>query len=186
MTRGIEGRIKVQRTETAARSVSVRAYVPSTLRLLRDARSRGGFGPAPVSAHAVTSALQALGQGAAEEELEWAASVAASLDSLRLLASEPAGSGELRRVVAAVDVSSVLPPHDRGPEDVPSAVALHEVPMRRLAALLVDGPDARPHVQAARNALASGAPEDDPVVERCLDEELGWWAASELDVLLDG
>jgi len=166
--------------------VTVRAYVPTTLRQLRDARDRGGFGPAPVGAHAVTAALRALGEGTAEEELEWAASVAASLDSLRLLASEPAGSGTLRRVVAAVDVTSVPAERGPGPQDAPSALLLHEVPMRRLAALLVDGPDARAHVQAARNALASGAPEDDPVVERCLDEELGWWAASELDVLLDG
>lgn len=171
-------------TGTAAR-VTVRAYLPTTLRLLRDARDRGGFGPAPVAAHGVTAALRALGQGAAEEELEWAASVAASLDSLRLLADDPSASTELRRVVAAVDVPSA-PERRPGPEDTPSALVLHEVPMRRLAALLVDGPDAEPVVRAARDALANGAPEDDPVVERCLDEELGWWAASELDVLLDG
>jgi hypothetical protein len=60
------------------------------------------------------------------------------------------------------------------------------VPLRRLAALLVDAPGAEGVVRAARDALVGGAPEDDPVVERCLEEELGWWAASELDALLDG
>ena len=163
--------------------MTVRAYVPTTLRLLREARERGRFGPAPVAAHAVTPALTSLGDGAGEEELEWAASVAASVDSLRLLGrEEDLGDGALRRVVAAVDVPAAEP----GPADDPSAVVLQEVPMRRVAALLVDAPDAAPLVRAARDALAAGAPEDDPAVERCLDEELGWWAASELDVLLDG
>ena len=167
--------------------MTVRAYVPTTLRQLREARTWGRFGPAPVAAHAVTPALAALGAGASEEELEWAASTAASVDSLRLLV----GEGEeddtgLRRVVAAVDVPSAQPA-EAEPGSAPlSAVVLQEVPLRRLAALLVDTPDAAPRVRAARRALASGAPEDDPAVERCLDEELGWWAASELDLLLDG
>ena len=162
--------------------MSVRAYVPTTLRLLREARERGGFGPAPVAAHAVTPALVALGEGAGDEELEWAASVAASLDSLRLLAAgtEQDDAG-LRRVVAAVEVAGFEPTGG----DVASAVVLHEVPLRRLAALLVDAPDASRLVRAARDALGAGAPEDDPAVERCLDEDLGWWAPSELGVLLD-
>ena len=170
--------------------MTVRAYVPTTLRRLREARERGRFGPAPLAAHAVTPALVALvddetgGAGrAGDEELEWEASVAASLDSLRLLAAEPEEEGPLRRVVAAVDVPTAEP----GPGDEASAVLLpHEVPLRRLAALLVDTPDAAPLVRGARDALAGGAPEDDPAVDRCLDEVLGWWAASELDALLDG
>ena len=167
--------------------MTVRAYVPTTLRLLLEARERGGFGPAPVAAHAVTPALVALGEsegeGAGDEELEWAASVAASVDSLRLLAAgtERDDPGP-RRVVAAVEVAGFEPTVG----DVASAVVLHEVPLRRLAALLVDAPDAARVVRAARDALAAGAPEDDPAVERCLDEELGWWAPSELEILLDG
>ncbi len=170
--------------------MTVRAYVPTTLRQLREARERGRFGPAPLAAHAVTPALVALADdetgGSPQvggEELEWTASVAASLDSLRLLVAEPEeGGGVPRRVVAAVDVPAVEP----APADGPSAVRLHEVPLRRLAALLVDTPDAAPRVRAARDALAGGAPDDHPAVDRCLDEELGWWAASELDALLDG
>ena len=170
--------------------MTVRAYLPTTLRLLRQAREHGRFAPAPLAGHAVTPALTALGEGASEEELEWAASVAASLDSLRLLAQQAAGAAPgseeeaagLRRVVAAVDVAVVEP----APGDDPSAVVLREVPLRRLAALLVDAPDAAPLVRAARDALGAGAAEDDPAVERCLEEDLGWWSASELDVLLDG
>jgi hypothetical protein len=169
------------------RPVTVRAYLPTTLGLLREARVRGGFGPGPLAAHAVTPALQALGQGVGEEELEWAASVSASLDSLRLLAGER-GDDQPRRVVAAVDVTAFREvaesTGDAGAESAPSAVVLPEVPLRRLAALLVDGADAEPVVRAARDALTGGAAEDDPAVERCLDQELGWWAASELDTLL--
>jgi len=164
--------------------VTVRVYLPTTLGRLREVRAQGGFGPAPLAAHAVTSALEALGEGAGDEELEWAASVAASLDSLRLLRDEP--GEDPRRVVAALEVAGSVEPGPTG-DEVPSAVVLrHEVPLRRLAALLVDAPGAVDVVRAARDALASGADEDDPAVERCLDEELGWWAASELDALLDG
>jgi hypothetical protein len=89
-------------------------------------------------------------------------------------------------VVAAVDVPGPAQ-ESPGADEAPSAVVLrHEVPLRRLAALLVDAPAAGAVVRAARDALAGGAPEDDPRVDRCLDEELGWWAASELDTLLDG
>jgi hypothetical protein len=165
--------------------VTVRAYLPTTLRLLREARERGRFGPAPLAGHAVTPALAALGdeagEGAGAEELEWAASVAASLDSLRLLAHDSVGDqAGVCRVVAAVDVPAVEPRAG----DEPSGVVLQEVPLRRLAALLVDAPGAAPLVRSARDALAAGAEADDPAVERCLDEDLGWWAASELDVLL--
>ena len=163
--------------------MTVRAYVPTTLRLLAAARDRGRFGPAPLAAHAVTAALRALDADAGDEDLEWAASTSASLDSLRLLVHESATEeAHLRRVVAAVDVPTLEP----GAGGDPSAVVLREVPLRRLAALLVDAPDTAPTVRAARDALASGAGEDHPAVERCLDLDLGWYAASELDLLLDG
>ena len=166
--------------------MSVRAYLPTTLPLLRQARDRGRFGPAPVAGHAVTPALSALGEGIGDEELEWAASIAASWDSLRLLAQDPSvADAGLRRVIAAVDVPAVEPPPEPSEGD-PSAVVLHEVPLRRLAALLVDAPDAAPVVRAARDAVSAGAGEGDPAVERCLEAGPGRWAASELDGRLDG
>jgi len=184
-----EGEVHARGATEAADLVTVRAYVPTTLDLLREVRARGAFGPAPVAAHAVTPAVQALGQGAGEEELEWAASVTASLDSLRLLA-EGHTDHQPRRVVAAVDVTAFQQvgqgTNPVAPEGEPSSVVLPEVPLRRLAALLVDAAEAEPLVRAARDALGAGAPDNDPAVERCLDEELGWWAASELGALLDG
>jgi hypothetical protein len=43
-------------------AVTVRVYLPTTLARLREARTRGGFGPVPLAGHAVTPALEALGQ----------------------------------------------------------------------------------------------------------------------------
>lgn len=154
-----------------ARTPLVRVYLPLTSSLLRRAREEGAFGPAPLAAQAVTPALEAV-VGGDQEECEYAAMTAASLESLRRLGPDD----EPRRVVAAVDVPSWEP---RGAE--PGDVLVREpVPWRRLAAVLVDGDEAVSDVATARG---SG---DDDLVERCLDHELGWFAAQEVDQLLAG
>lgn len=157
-------------------SRTVRAYVPTTLSRLRAAREAGRLGPAPVLGHAVTAELEAAGGGADVEELEYIATTAAALDALRLLSEQE----PMLRAVAAVDV---------GAGEVVagelSHVRLPQVPLSRLAAVLVDSPNAAADVAAARAALADGAGEDDPAVERCRDHDLLWYAAQELGSLLD-
>lgn len=151
---------------------AVRVYLPMTAGLLREAVEQGRFGPAPLRGHAVTAALTAELVDGDEEEWEHAAMTAAALDAVPLLAP---GDPPLR-MVAAVDVSGYDPSPDPDPE--PSAVSLpHEVPLRRLASVQVDAPDAEPEVAAARDGV-EGA------VERCLDHELGWYAAQEVGDLL--
>src|SRR5918993_3880175 len=102
-----------------ARTAHVRVYLPLTASLLRRARDDGGFHEPPLVAHAVTPELvQELGEPAPdEEESEYAALTAASLESLTLLRpDEPP-----RRVVAAVDV----PAWEARPEaEHPSAVSV--------------------------------------------------------------
>ena len=110
-----------------------------------------------------------------EETLEHAVAQAAAQDALRLLTEED----RPLRLVAALEVDRVEP----APGEDPSLATAAELPLRRLAAVLADSPDAAADVTAARAALADGA-EDDPVVERCLAHELGWYAAQELDPLL--
>ena len=61
-----------------------------------------------------------------------------------------------------------------------------EVPLRRLAAVLVDSADAEADVAAARDARLAGAEDAGRLVEACLDHELGWCAAQEVDDLLGG
>ena len=150
-----------------------RVFIPMTATRLREAQVRGSFGPAPLRAHAVTPAVaEALDD---EEEREYAALTAAALDAVALLRDvEPPF-----RLVAAVDVGGWEPDES----DDPTAVRLaHEVPWKRLAAVLADSPDAVPTVARA----AAGKRQDDAALEACLDHELGWFATQEVDALLLG
>jgi len=158
--------------------VTTRVYLPSTLGRLGSFVADGGIGPAPLAAHAVTEEVRRGLADAGEEEWEYAASSAASLASVGLLdRDEPA-----RRVVIAVDVPKE--PQVGDPED-PTAVRVDEVvPLRRVAAVLADAPDAEGTVAAAREALAGDSDDADRLLERCLDHELGWWATQEIGDLL--
>ena len=157
--------------------MTTRVYVPSTLGRLRAIVTADGIGPAPFVGHAVTPVVREELADLGEEEWEYAASTAAAQSSLALLHDdEPA-----RRVVVAVDVPSVRP---AGTED-PTVVEVDAVvPFRLVGAVLADAADAEEHVRAARDALAAGAPDAHRLVERCLDHELGWWAAQEIGDLL--
>ena len=157
--------------------MTIRVYVPSTLGRLRAIVTADGIGPAPFVGHAVTPAVREELADLGEEEWEYAASTAAAQSSLALLHDdEPA-----RRVVVAVDVPSV---RLAGTED-PTVVEVDDVvPFRLVGAVLADAADAEEHVAAARDAVAAGAPDAHRLVERCLDHELGWWAAQEIGDLL--
>ncbi len=154
--------------------MSRRVYLPVTATGLRAARDRGAFGPAPLPGHAVTPAVAA--ELDDDEEREYAALTAAGLAAVRLLTDDDPPL----RLVAAVDVTDWEPVD----HDDPTAVRLpHEVPWRRLAAVLADAPDAAATVAGARSA-ASGP--GDAALEACLDHELGWFATQEVDALLQG
>lgn len=147
-------------------------YLPLTIPTLRLARENGGFDPG-LASHAVTPDLvEALGEPPPDqEESEYAALTAAALESLDMLRSDEPP----RRVVAAVDVPAW---ERREADDVPSAVLVPTpVPWRRVAAVHVDGEEAAADVAAALGG-------DPDAVERCLDHELGWFAAQEVDELL--
>ena len=156
----------------------VRIYVPSTLRRLGHIVTANRIGPAPFAAHAVTGALREAYPDGGEEEWEYAAASAAAQASVGMLADD-----ELpRRVVLAVDVPSV----GAADSDDATEVRVHEaVPVARLAAVLADAPDAEADVAAARDALAAGAEDLEPLLERCLDHELGWWGTQEIGALLE-
>jgi hypothetical protein len=155
--------------------VSERVYLPMTATRLREAQVRGSFGPAPLRAHAVTPAVADALED--DEEREYAALTAAALAAVPLLAADEPPL----RLVAAVDVGA-WEPDDR--DEDPTAVHLaHEVPWKRLAAVLADSPDA---AEAVGRARAVGARTDDPALDACLDHELGWFAAQEVDALLLG
>jgi creatinine amidohydrolase/Fe(II)-dependent formamide hydrolase-like protein len=158
-----------------------RVYVPSTFTLLQDVVQGGGVGPVPLRAHAVTAALREAYAEGSDEEWEYVASTAAAQTALALLVQ-----GDVpRRVVLAVDAETVRQVDDPDP----TVVEVDDpVPLRRVAAVLVDGEDAVDDVAAAVAALADagrGEAEVDAVVERCLDHDLAWYASQEIPDLLD-
>jgi hypothetical protein len=165
---------------------SGRVYLPLTPDALRRARDEGRFGPAPLRGHAVTAALvaalDASGEGATDEESEYAALTAAAVDALSLLGPED----RPLRVVVAVDVAEWETGQGGDDEPVSLVTVSHEVPIRRLASVQADSPDASTDVAAARDAVAAGGDDAEAMVETCLDRELGWYAAQEIDLLLDG
>lgn len=164
--------------------MSTRVYVPSTLSRLRAVLAAGLVSPGPFVAHAVTAAVRDALADSGEEEWEYAAATVAAQSSVALLTEdEPA-----RRVVLAVDVpAGPADPAGDGPD--PEDPTLVEVgaaaPVRWLAAVLADSREAETVVAAARDAVARAAPEADRLLERCLDLELGWWAAQEVEMLLE-
>jgi len=158
--------------------MSVRVYVPSTFAALRAVVQSDGVGPAPFPAHAVTDAVRADLVDGGDEEWEYAAAVAAAQSAVELMLEGDVA----RRVVIALDVGSVR----TVVSDDPTLVEVDEVvPMRRVAAVLADDAAAVSDVAAARDALADGAGDAERLLERCLEHDLGWWAAQEIGDLLD-
>ena len=159
----------------------MRIYVPATPGLVRQMVSGGELGPARLVGHAVTPALRAGWPDSSEDELEYAAMLAAAQDSIGLLdAEDPA-----RRVVVAVDADA--DPGSVTGSGTTGVTVTGPLPMRAVAAVHVDSPDAESAVAAARSAWPA-AEQGDPhallVVEACLDHELGWYATQEVDDLV--
>lgn len=165
--------------------MSTRVYVPSSMSGLRDLVTSDGIGPAPFVAHAVTDDVRAGYADGGEEEWEYAATAAASRSSLALIGEED----DARRVVVAVDAETLLPTEGPAAEADPTLVTVADVvPFRRIAAVLVDLPEAADDVRAAVEAWPKAEEGDDDaeaVVDRALDHELAWYAAQEIGDLLD-
>lgn len=175
---GFEGR------NTMADSV-IRVYVPATLSVVRALREAKELAP-PRQAHAVTPALREWYANGDQEELEYVAFTRAAQDALPLLRAD--GEAPRRRVVLSVD----LPPEAvRGAEQTLGSSRVEviaPVSLAALAAVHVDDGNAVADVTAAvavvSRALA-GEEDAEFVVDSVEDNELAWFAPSELDQLLD-
>jgi hypothetical protein len=170
-----------------------RVFVPldvARLGGLLESASPAGADPVVVAAgdavHAVTAGLRADFPDADEEELEYLAMTAAAQASV---AGVP-GEGPFRRLVLALD-AALAGAGAAGPaaaEEDPTRVQVAEE--RRLGHVVaahLDGPgatdDVRRAVEEGRRRAGEADAEGDGaagVLERCLDHELGWYAASEL------
>ncbi len=110
----------------------IRIYVPLDEAALTMLRNRREIGPAPVQAHAVTSAHDRAGLTTDDEALEYAAllAAAAQADGMR------PGAG--RRVVAAADVEPALV-EEVPDDDVATRIEVDApVPLRRIVSFHVD------------------------------------------------
>jgi hypothetical protein len=168
----------------------VRVYLPATTNVLRTLMDEGRL-TGPLTAFAVTPGLRdfyALSDaGADEEELEYAALLAAARASLRLIDVDP--SAARRRVVLAADVpgSAVTevedPDADRGAVRISGDVALAAV-----ASAHVDGAEAEDDVRAAVGVVLEadlGSEDAQFVVDQAEGHELAWYATQEIGTLLE-
>jgi hypothetical protein len=159
----------------------LRVYVPATLPLLSEWLAAGQA--PPLTATAVTPGLREWYREGNDEELEYAAQVAAARLSLALLSADP--RAPRRRVVVAADVPDAdvaITAPGVGASRAHVAVGC-AVPLASWASALVDDDDAQAAVSAAVTALAAAEAGDEDaqfVVDEAEAEELGWWAVQEL------
>jgi hypothetical protein len=140
----------------------------------------GTVGPAPLAAHAVTPALRREWGDADDEELEYAALMAAAFDSLGRIAEAGATP---RRVVVAADVDAA----DVELGDDETAVrVLVAVPRNRCSAVHIDDADAEGEIAVAIGHLPEAYAGDGPALAAVslMAHELMWFATQEIPDLL--
>jgi hypothetical protein len=168
----------------------VRVYLPATTTVLRTLVDDGRL-PGPHTAFAVTPELRSFytlsDAGADEEELEYAALLAAARASLRVLDLDPFAAR--RRVVLAADVPdgavTVLddPDVDRGAVRVEADLTTADV-----ASVHVDDAAAEDDVRAAVGVVLEadlGSEDAQFVVDQAEGHELAWYASQEIGPVLD-
>jgi hypothetical protein len=164
----------------------MRVYIPTTLTAVRAALDAAEFGPAPLTAFAVTPALREWYAEGDTEELEYVALTEAARASLRLLDADRAAAR--RRVVVAADVPDgwvrQRPDLDRAVVEVASAV-----PLGKVVSAHVDDAAAHDAVAAAADAVVAADLGDDDAqftVDEAEGHELMWYATQELGPLVAG
>ena len=168
----------------------MRVYLPATTSVLGTLVDDGRL-TGPLTAFAVTPGLRefyALSDaGADEEELEYAALLAAARASLRLVDVDP--SAARRRVVLAADVPDAAVTEVEDPDADRGAVRIAgEVARRDVASAHVDGAEAEDDVRAAVGVVLEadlGSEDAQFVVDQAEGHELGWYATQEIGTLLE-
>lgn len=162
----------------------MRVYLPLTVAGLGDLHRSGRIAPAPLRAHAVTSALRASFGDADDEELEYAALMASAYDSLLAIA---ATSGEPRRVVVAADVDDSAVGPDPTADDDPTAVVVSgDVGISQCRSVHVDDADAEGEIVLALAHLPEAQAGDGRALAAVslVEHELMWFATQEIPDLL--
>ena len=163
----------------------MRVYVPATTRILRALVDDGELGPAPLTAFAVTPELREWYTDGDIDELEYAALLEAARGSLRLLDDDP--TSVRRRAVVAAEVPDdqvdVRPDLDRAVVRVTAPI-----PLRLVAAVHLDGPEAEKAVRAAADAVLEaelGSDDAKFLLDEAEGHEMLWYASQEVGRLLE-
>jgi hypothetical protein len=162
-------------------------YLPATTtvlqRLLDEGRLEG-----PHTVFTVTPQLKEFYElSESDEELEYAALLAAARASLRLMDVDPMAAR--RRVVLATDVpdDSVTPIEDDA-ADAGAARTTAGIALREVASAHIDVSDAEDDVRAAVNVVLEadlGSEDAQFVVDQAEGHELAWYASQEIGPALD-
>jgi hypothetical protein len=172
----------------------VRVYVPATTTLLRDLVDEGRLA-GPLTAFAVTPEMRHFyavsDAGADDEELEYAALLAAARASLRLIDVDPLAAR--RRVVLAADVpdataTALDDPASGSDADRGAVRVTGDVPLSAVASAHVDDAAAEDDVRAAVSVVLEadlGSEEAQFVVDQAEGHELSWYATQEIGPVLE-
>jgi hypothetical protein len=162
-------------------------YLPATTtvlqRLLDEGRLEG-----PHTVFTVTPQVKEFYElSESDEELEYAALLAAARASLRLMDVDP--MAVRRRVVLATDVpdDSVTPIEDDA-ADAGAARTTAGIALREVASAHIDVSDAEDDVRAAVNVVLEadlGSEDAQFVVDQAEGHELAWYASQEIGPALD-
>jgi hypothetical protein len=168
----------------------VRVYLPATTTVLRTLADEGVL-PGPHTAFTVTPQLRrfyAVSDAEADdEELEYAALLAAARASLRLIDVDPLAAR--RRVVIAADVpDAAVQPLDDEDADPGAVRVTADVRLRDVASAHIDGAEAEDDVRAAVAVVLEadlGSDDAQFVVDQAEGHELGWYATQEIGPALE-
>lgn len=168
----------------------MRVYLPATTTSLRTLVDEGVL-PGPHTAFAVTPQLREFYElsdaEADEEELEYAALLAAARASLRLIDNDPTAAR--RRVVLAADVpDAAIQPIDDPDTDRGAARVDADIEVRAVASAHIDGAAAEDDVRAAVNVVIEadlGSEDAQFVVDQAEGHELAWYARQEIGTALE-
>ena len=164
----------------------MRVYLPATTtvlqRLLDDGQLEG-----PLTVFAVTPELREHYEFSDDEELEYAALLAAARASLRLIDVDPTAAR--RRVVLAADVpdASVTPIEDDA-ADAGAARVRADVPMSAVASAHIDLAEAEEDIRSAVGVVLEadlGSEDAQFVVDQAEGHELAWYATQEIGPVLE-
>jgi hypothetical protein len=165
----------------------MRVYLASTLPALAEALKEGEVGPPPLRAFAVTPALREAYASGDDEELEYAALLAAARQSLRLLAADP--DAPRRRVVLVADVSDRQVSWSAYDDEPATVVVGAAIPVTAVASGHIDALDAVGDVAAAAAAISAADAGDEDAeftVDGAEGHELAWYATQELREASEG